>query len=328
MAHIVLGIGTSHSPHLSTPLDLWHLHVQRDEHNNQLHFRGKVYTYEELCRVRQSERIAERELGPERWRAKHEACEHAIATLAGTLAEAAPDAVIIIGDDQEELFLDDGMPAIAVFWGEQVECIPVPEGRLPPSLEPSRWANHGLRREAYPCVPSLGRHIVESMMDDGFDVAQLTRQPEGRGIGHAFNFVRNRLMTDQLVPMVPITLNTYYPPNQPTPKRCYAFGRALRTAIESWDSDKRVALVASGGLSHFAIDEQLDQRVLDGLMERDEASLTTLPEDELETGSSEIRNWIALSGAVEQLKMELIDYVPIQRTPAGTGCGMAFARWT
>lgn len=152
--------------------------------------------------------------------------------------------------------------------------------------------------------PALGERIIRCAIAEGFDVAQLRRQPEGRSIGHAFNFVRHRLMKDKLVPMVPITLNTYYPPNQPTAARCYAFGRALRRAIESWEADRRVAIVASGGLTHFAIDE------------------------ELESGTSEIRNWITTGAAVDHLQMELLDYVPIHRTPAGTGCGMTFARWT
>jgi 3-O-methylgallate 3,4-dioxygenase len=326
MAEIVLGIGTSHSPHLSTAFEQWDLHVDRDHHNRHLHFRGQVYTYDELVEARKDEGIEARELGYARWRVKHEACERAIATLGETLAEVAPDVVVIVGDDQREMFLDDGMPAIAVFWGATVERIPRAPGRGHPSIQAAAWANSGLTRETYACVPSLGEHIIRQSMTEGFDVAQLTRQPEGRGIGHAFNFVRTRLMQDNVMPMVPITLNTY-PPNQPTPGRCYAFGKTLRQAIESWDSDLRVAIVASGGLSHFAIDEELDRRVIDGLAERDEESLSTIPLDELESGSSEIRNWITVGGAMDHLQMELIDYVPIHRTPAGTGCGMTFARW-
>src|SRR5438093_806379 len=115
MAEIVLGIGTSHSPHLSTPFDQWPLHVDRDHKNKHLHFRGQVYTYEELEKAREPEGIAERELGEGRWLAKHEACERAIGALGDTLARVAPDVVVIVGDDQREWFLEDGMPAISVF---------------------------------------------------------------------------------------------------------------------------------------------------------------------------------------------------------------------
>jgi hypothetical protein len=135
-------------------------------------------------------------------------------------------------------------------------------------------------------------------------------------------------MRDRVVPMLPVMVNTYFPPNQPTAGRCYDFGKALRRAIESWDAGARVAVVASGGLSHFVIDEELDQRVLGAFRSRDTASLGALSQGELMSGTSEIRNWLVLAGATEQLELELLDYVPTYRSPAGTGCGMAFARWT
>jgi hypothetical protein len=165
------------------------------------------------------------------------------------------------------------------------------------------------------------------MMVEGFDVAQLTEQPQGRSIGHAFTFVRTRIMKDKVLPMVPVMLNTYYPPNQPTPGRCYAFGTALRRAIESWRGKQRVAVVASGGMTHFVVDEKLDHRLIEGMRSKDEAGLAKIPVEELHSGTSESRNWIAAAGALEHLKMELIDYIPLYRTAAGTGCGMTFATW-
>lgn len=61
------------------------------------------------------------------------------------------------------------------------------------------------------------------------------------------------------IPLVPIHINTYYPPNQPTVKRCYALGKTLRETIESWESDVRVAIVSSGGLSHMVINAGEDR---------------------------------------------------------------------
>jgi hypothetical protein len=49
--------------------------------------------------------------------------------------------------------------------------------------------------------------------------------------------------------------------------------------------------------------------------------------DKLNSGSSEIRNWIVAAGAAAELRMKWREYVPLYRTPAGTGCGMAFAEW-
>jgi 3-O-methylgallate 3,4-dioxygenase len=47
----------------------------------------------------------------------------------------------------------------------------------------------------------------------------------------------------------------------------------------------------------------------------------------MNSGSSEMRNWIVVTGATEHLDMELFDYVPCYRSPAGTGCVMGFAKW-
>jgi len=124
-----------------------------------------------------------------------------------------------------------------------------------------------------------------------------------------------------------VLLNTYYPPNQPTPKRCYQLGRAMRQAISAWPTDQRVGIVASGGLSHFVVDETLDRHVLDILARKDAAAIGALPTDQLESGNSEIRNWIAAAGALEHLDMKLVDYLPYYRSEAGTGLGTAFAVW-
>src|SRR5262249_16296475 len=183
------------------------------------------------------------------------------------------------------------------------------------------------------CEPKLGLHIIETLTREDFDVAHPRPLPAGaagtHGIPHAYGFVYRRLMHDEVIPNVPVFINTFYPPNQPSLSRCYELGRALRRAIESWDSPKRVAIIASGGLTHFVIEEDLDQQVLKALPEDDMATLLNLPVDELESGTSEIRNWIALAGAVEGtgLKMQLLDYVPCYRSAAGTGNAMGFAQW-
>ena len=73
-------------------------------------------------------------------------------------------------------------------------------------------------------------------------------------------------------------MNTYYPPNQPTPRRCYRLGQKIREAVERWDQNGRVAVVASGGLSHFVIDQELDASVLRGI-EKGDTELLNIVED-------------------------------------------------
>src|SRR5690606_31492453 len=114
----------------------------------------------------------------------------------------------------------------------------------------------------------------------------------GRSLGHAWIFVKRRLMQESApIPMVPVMINTYFPPNQPSAKRCYQLGRVVREAIESWDSDCRVAVIASGGLSHCVVDERLDRSLLDAMVANDASALESVPAVDLQSGSSEILNW-------------------------------------
>jgi len=75
------------------------------------------------------------------------------------------------------------------------------------------------------------------------------------------------------------------------------------------------------------IDEELDHRILGAFRSRAADQITSVPQAELVSGTSEIRNWVVVAGATEHLDLEVLDYVPTYRSPAGTGCGMAFARW-
>ncbi len=173
----------------------------------------------------------------------------------------------------------------------------------------------------------LARHLIEYLIAGEFDVSQSRVLPRSGGEGHAFGFVHRRLMKSGVVPIVPIALNTYFPPNQPRPGRCVDLGKAISAAVQSWPAKARVGIIASGGMSHFTIDEELDTGILTAIDAGDLVALRSLPVAKLNSGNSEIRNWITVAGAGENLRSNWNDYVPCYRTPAGTGCGMAFATW-
>ena len=61
--------------------------------------------------------------------------------------------------------------------------------------------------------------------------------------------------------------------------------------------------------------------------DKDQKVIASVPPAKLKSGSGEIRNWIALAGAMESLNLNWSDYVPCYRSPAGTGTGIAFAVW-
>jgi catalytic LigB subunit of aromatic ring-opening dioxygenase len=321
MAEIVLGIGTSHSPMLSTPHEAFGGHAERDRANPH------VPDFEGLARAKAS--WISRELQANVTRARHDATQAALGRLSNVLAEVAPDALVVIGDDQGEWFSADGQPALCIYWGDAVENLPPPVERMAPSIRSAYWGFYGDgRNRTFPIDASLGRHLVETLTrEHEFDVAHLRVQPRHGPFGHAWSFVHQRLMRERIIPMVPVLLNTYFPPNQPTPRRCYQLGKAIREAVEAWPSGKRVGIIASGGLSHFVVDEALDRHVLEILAKKDAAAVAALPFASLESGNSEIRNWLAAAGALEHLHMQLVDYVPSYRSAAGTGVGMAFAVW-
>ncbi len=146
---------------------------------------------------------------------------------------------------------------------------------------------------------------------------------------HAFGFVYRRLMHDRPIPTVPVLINTFYPPNQPSVSRCLGLGPSLVKAVEAWDSDLRVAVIASGGLTHFVIDETVDRTFLQALQDGDMAPVEALGEGVFQDGTSEIKNWLPLASAMREtgFKPELIDYVPCYRSEAGSGHAMGFVVW-
>lgn len=319
MAKIVLGIGSSHSPQVSSPSDIWPMHAERDRLNPDTHFEERE---QEIGHTLQDQ------LSPEVWQKKYEACQVAIDRLNQEIREADPDILVVVGDDQEELFFDDCKPTFGLFWGTELKDLPHKVEELHPSLAAVIWAWHTTDNiDYYPTESGLGRHIIESMINEGIDIAQSKTQFEGRSLGHAYTFVKRRLAPHKTIPMVPIFVNCFFQPNQPTPARCYEFGQALRRAIESWGEDKRVAVISSGGLSHFTLDEQLDQQVIQGLKNKDANVLKTLPREKLQGASGEILNWVVAAGALEHLNIDYLEYVSGYRSPAGTGVGMTFATW-
>lgn len=330
VARIVLGIGSSHTPQLSTSPEWWEDHANRDRASEALLGRdGEFHTFDAIA-AEKAWNVDPAKLTPEIWSDLHNRSQNAVAKLRQAMDGAAPDIVLVIGDDQEEMFLADSTPTFAVYWGETIDDFAPDEEEqeaMAAGLRAALWAVHSDELESYPVPAKFGLHVIGQLLTDEFDVMQISAQPKDRSLGHAFTFVRRRLMSEKIIPLLPVLINTYYGPNQPSPRRCYQLGRAIRRAIETYPEDVKVAIVASGGLSHFVVDEELDRRVLDGLKGRDFESLSTIPRRYMRSGTSEALNWIAAGAAMEALEMEVVDYVPAYRSAAGTGVGMAFALW-
>jgi hypothetical protein len=317
MADIVIGIGTSHSPQLSVRAADWQVLREKDENDPRLDYKALL---------QRAKPGLEAELTPEKFRKRDEACLAAIAVLGDALQKSKADVVVIFGDDQHEQFSDDNMPAFAIYHGKSLPVV-THTGRNPAAWKHAEERGWSATAPEYETEPALAEHLIRALTDAEFDLARSNKLRPEIGVGHAFSFLYRRVLPGGKLPLVPVMVNTYYPPNQPTPKRCYAFGRAVRKAIESWDSNKRVAVMASGGLSHVVIDEEIDQMVIDGLKNKKPEVLFRLPRERLWGGTSEILNWVALAGAMEDRDLKYFEYVTTYRSPAATGCGMGFAYW-
>ena len=329
MAEIVLGIGTSHSPLLNSPAEDYPKHAEIDAKGRRLYDKaGRPCTYGDL--LAQADPSIQEQIKPEVLAERAARCTANIARIAGAIEQTQLDALIIVGDDQNEQYFDDNMPAVLIYTGEQIANNPLEmEDDAPEFWRHARSQYHeqGAARD-YPVASALALHMVEGLMDRGFDISHSKRLGKPRGEGHAFGFVHRRLMDKKIVPIVPVALNTYFPPNQPRPVRCYELGQSIRDVVENVPGDAQVGILASGGLSHFTVDEELDRRILDACRNKDARSLSSIPMQKLNSGSSEIRNWITVAGACEHLAIEWQEYIPCYRSAAGTGCGMGFAVWT
>jgi len=344
MAQLVLGMGMSHSTMVTLDDSLWAEWAAQDQTFGILYdAEGQPVTYAELAE-RAGNRYAE-QTTPEYWKEQYAAVRRAVAHLAADLATARLDVLVIIGDDQLELFSLANMPALAIFYGDKIvsglwtsRFVTYQRGGKPSSVPLSqklrRAVVKGYAMEAhheFASAPTFARALLERLIAQGFDVAGLAEIPatdESIGIGHAFGAIVTQIMGEQPIPLVPVLVNTYFPPNQPTPSRCYDLGLVLRQAIEAIPSDLRVWIVASGGLSHFVTDERLDRQLFAALRAGSEEQLRAFPQKLLKAGSSEIRNWIAVAASSKDLKLTWDEYIPVYRTLAGTGCGLGFASWS
>lgn len=285
-------------------------------------------------------------------KAKHARCMRAFEILRGRLREARPDVLMIFGDDQLEQFNFSNLPAFCAFVGESISGyrispffgLPVRSDRSPRP----KTAEHWVTLKGHPV---LARRLVTELVARRFDMA-FSASGNGGGIGHAFTRPLEYLAPDAGLPVVPIYINCYYGP-QPTARRCYEFGRAVREIVDAWPSDARVAVIGSGGLWHTPmapnayIDQVFDRSILDALARGDAQAMAEIfdsrqPEVDLAdsvqverasggtgmilglgSGVGEIRNWVAAGAVVDGVPGTVVDYVDINASPVGIG----FAYW-
>jgi len=328
VARIVFGMAVPHSGMLGQAPEDWLTNGARDRANPALWFRGRPWTYPEL----EAERGTSFEAGLtlDECTARAGRCRAALDEMAAAYARADVDVAIILGKDQKEIWPDQS-PSLTIYTGEDVHNGPPQRSVYAP--------DHHVVHKAH---PAFATYLIECFQKEGFDLNDLMAWPENvwmaqrQGmrpdypvVPHAFSFIYHQIMGDEPPPHVPVLFNLFYPPTQPSMQRCIDFGKVLRDAILAWPEDVRVAVIASGGLTHFVNDEEFDREVIGKLASYDYDGLAAIPDTYYQSGTSEVKIYSVVMMALQHTgaEMTLVDYVPCWRTPAGTGEGMGFMYW-
>src|SRR4029078_11981335 len=293
MAKVVAGFGSSHSTMLVSSEEHWQEmfdHVDCRAPINNVD--GVPRWFEELLKTTPPDAAAKIAKGP--MAERHKATMDAMERLDRDIAAANVDALLIIGDDQREVFQDACRPAIAIYYGDTIRNAAAPKETTDNwYLQDQRKRMEEKEDRFYPVHSALATAIIKGLVERNFDITAMKAMVGEQYEGHAYSFIHRRFMRNAPIPIVPVMLNTYYPPNQPNPRRCFELGVAIRELIESFPENLRVGVLASCVLSHFLVNEALDREVVQALERKDHQVLQSLPLNKLVNGSSEIRNWIA-----------------------------------
>lgn len=309
MGKIVAAFGTSHAFTFMEP-EKWDTY--RAKNRESLKRRRNIEPPEQPGVS--AETLAANSARFERVRAAHADIRH-------LLAETKPDALVLIGDDQHEVFSAANMPQIAIYVGGDFQLS-------------TRFAES---RAVFHCHDALARAIRETGAAAEYDIATLDKFENGELGSHAHAQVLEAFNPTGAIPTVLLFLNAIQHPAI-DPARCYAFGKMLAQAIAACAGAKRVAVAASGGWSHFtagypwdfykgpnshgAISEEFDRDVAKRMSEGRGDTLATLSsEDLLANGDIELRAWIALLGAIGAARPKTLVYEPFYRAVMGMAAG-------
>jgi aromatic ring-opening dioxygenase catalytic subunit (LigB family) len=229
---------------------------------------------------------------------------------------ARPDVVVEVSPDHWVNFHLENIPAVCIGVGETHEGPPEPFLKAYPHRE-------------MPGDPALGRHLVQSALRAGFEPSFSYRLK----LDHGFCIPLWRMELAKLPRIVPMIVNSIEPP-LPTLERCFAWGKVLKKAIQSYPEPLRVAVLASGGLSHSIgeptmgrIDEAFDHECIRLLSTGDGAALLEFLGNNVAkagNGTDEVRNWLVAHGAAGGRGFDVVDYLPVPSVYVGCG----FASWS
>jgi aromatic ring-opening dioxygenase catalytic subunit (LigB family) len=242
-----------------------------------------------------------------------------VSQVAAAIAESRPDAVVVVSAEHFTNFFLSNLPTFAVGMASSYD------------MPANDTFAHFLRipRCRYPGHGELGRIIHRSLLDANFDPASLAG---GYGFDEGLAVPLALAIGPSQVPVVPIIVNAVQAPYPPL-RRCFALGEAIGAIIAEQDVADRVAVIGSGGLSHWVglpaagtIDQDFDKLVLRAFAEGEGERLCELTDDQIEAagnGAHEIRAWIVAAGIVGRVPFDTLSYQPIPGWLTGTAVAHA-----
>ena len=245
---------------------------------------------------------------------------NALDQLRETVARLRPDVLILVGDDQHELFTEHS-PQLGIYLGEGFT--------VPPRDAVKEEVTHRTH-------PALAAAILNEAVESEIDLSLINSFPRDLLMSHAFGPMLNRIDPAASVPVIPIFVNAVNHPG-PSPSRCIKLGEAVRRAVERFAGDERVVICGSGGLSHFSagypysagsfqynkIDVEFDLKNVELMREGRTQELAELTiRDLLETGNIEFRSWLVMLGAMGTSEPDFVVYQPFHRGLMGMGVGL------
>jgi len=236
--------------------------------------------------------------------------------LGQRLAACHPDVLVVVSPDHWVNFFISNLPAVCIGIGEEHDGPPEPF--MQKVYPHTRLKGH----------PAFGRHLLDTALAHDFEPALSYRLR----LDHGTCIPLWRMGVDIALPIVPLIVNDLEEP-MPSIRRCLAWGRLLRQAIESYREPLRIAVLGTGGLSHSIgeptmgwIDEAFDHSCIEHFGDGDDERLAAFLTEALPrtgNGAHEIRDWVVAHAAAGSKGFELIDYFPSPQTLVGAG----FAAW-
>jgi len=228
---------------------------------------------------------------PEEDPCKLDASIEAMRKLGDVLDETKPDALVVFASDHMETFFLQSVPTFCMVASERANTTFVGKVWNPPIHQ------------------ALAEGLLEGLVRKDFDMAY----SQDALLGHSFAAPFEWILGTRDIPVVPVFVNTYLPP-LPRPQRCAALGRAIAEIVAA--KPERVALLASGGMSHYPGTAKYYQPAYDFdrwcIRELEnshtDSFLDLTPEQLDEVGNTEMLPWAIVLGAVGAQHMELFSY--------------------